>query len=121
MSDVTTITIELHGSYAAHHTASGTVINTSDKAYGRRTYKDPIGPLCRILRNNLDYSSETRIHVERAGVSVFKRDLSLAYWADHDVIDTQRRSAVRIEFQPFDHKLTEVFGRQRDEAQQIAA
>lgn len=97
-----TTTIELHGSYAAYHPASGTSIDTSDKAYGRRTYKDPLGPLCRILRDTLGYPLETRIHVERARTPVFKRDLTLAYWADHDVVDTQDRSAVRIKFRPFD-------------------
>ncbi|MER9213183.1 hypothetical protein NKI54_14025 [Mesorhizobium sp. M0663] len=97
-----TTTIELNGSYTAHHPASGKRIDTSDTAYGRRTYKDPIGPLCRSLRDTLGYSPETRIHVERAGTPVFKRDLTLAYWADHDVVDTQDRSAVRIKFRPFE-------------------
>ncbi|MES0007907.1 hypothetical protein NKJ64_22530 [Mesorhizobium sp. M0062] len=97
-----TTTIELHGSYTAYHPASGTRIDTSDKAYGRRTYKDPLGPLCRILRDTFGYPPETLIHVERAGTPVYKRDLTLAYWADHDVVDTQDRSAVRIKFRPFE-------------------
>ncbi|TPJ34429.1 hypothetical protein [Mesorhizobium sp. B2-8-3] len=97
-----TTTIELHGSYAAYHPASGARIDTSDITYGRRTYKDPLGPLCRILRDTLGYLPETRIHVERAGTPAFKRDLSLSYLADHDVIDAKDRSAVRIKYRPFE-------------------
>ncbi|TIW27515.1 MAG: hypothetical protein E5V63_09205 [Mesorhizobium sp.] len=97
-----TTTIELDGSYAAYHPASGCRIDTSDTAYGRRSYKDPLGPLCRTLRDTLGYPPETRVRVERAGVPTFKRDLTLAYWADRDVSDAQDRSAVRIKYRPFD-------------------
>ena len=96
---VETITIELSGSYAAFHKSSGTQVDTSS---GRRTYKDPLPPLCRILRDSLGYPSETRIRVERARSQVFKRDLTLAYWADYDVIDAGDRSTVRVKYRPFE-------------------
>ncbi|TPL84061.1 hypothetical protein FJ950_17865 [Mesorhizobium sp. B2-3-14] len=97
-----TIVVEYTGSYRATHRDSGNTIDTSDSAYGRRTYKDPLGPLCRVIRDEVGFSPDTLIHVERDGVPVFKRDHSLAYWADHDVVDEQTKVAKRIKYRAFD-------------------
>lgn len=96
------ISVELTGSYRAIHHASGIEVDTSDTRGGRRTYKDPLGPLCRALRDELGLSPDIVVHVERNGVPVFKQDHSLSYWADHDVTDEQTKVAKRVKYRSFD-------------------
>lgn len=91
------ITVELTGSYRAVHRASGLAFDT-----GHRTYKDPLGPLCRAIRDELGLSPDTPVRVERNGVPVFKQDHSLSYWADHDVTDEQTKVAKRVKYRSFD-------------------
>lgn len=100
---LTPITIELTGSYTAAHLATSTTINTAPEQ-GRKTYKDPLGPLCRILRDTHGFPPETPVHIVRGDTPAFKRDLSLSYWADHDVVDRQEASARRIKYRPFEDK-----------------
>lgn len=96
------ITIEYTGSYGAIHHASGMAFDTSDTAYGHRSYKDPLGPLCRAIRDELGFHPDTLVRVERDGVPVFKGDHKLSYWADHDVIDEQTKVAKRVKYRQFD-------------------
>jgi len=95
------ITVEYTGSYRAVHHASGIAFDTSDTGNGHRTYKDPLGPLCRALRE-AGWSPDTVVRVEREGVPVFRQDYSLSYWADHDVIDEQTKVAKRVKYRSFD-------------------
>lgn len=93
------ITIELFESYGARHADSGVEIDLKN----RQSPKDPIGPLCRKLRE-LGYDEDERVHIIRNGKPVFKRDRKLSAWARYDVIDRQTQSATLNKFVPFSQR-----------------
>ncbi|MGY3328875.1 hypothetical protein ACVILI_001892 [Mesorhizobium sp. USDA 4775] len=89
-----TLPVELFGPYGARHDFHVVDFN------GRKSPKDPLGPLARLLiREGFDPSY--RMHIVRDGVPIFKRDRKLSAWAGEDWIDTQTRVAVRTEYRPF--------------------
>lgn len=100
-----TITVELIGSYIARHVESGTTLDTHPRR-NRPTTKGPISPLCRKLIEQ-GLVPATRVHVIRRAlggdgfISVFKRDRTLAAWADVDCIENERHGPTAIKYVPF--------------------
>lgn len=89
-----TLTVELFGSYGARH--NGHVIDLSN----HKSPKDPLGPLARLLIRE-GFDPDTRMHIVRDGMSIFKRDRKLSAWAREDWIDTQTGVARRKDYAPF--------------------
>ncbi|CAH2399617.1 hypothetical protein [Mesorhizobium escarrei] len=99
MHTTTPLTVELTGSSTARH--GQYEVNTAKG----KTYKDPVCPLARLLIAE-GFDPDTLVHVVRdwdgkGPKAVFKRDLRLSYWADHDYVDTNDKSAHRRKYVPF--------------------
>jgi len=93
-----TIVVELFGSYGARHS------HFSVDFSARKSPKDPLGPLARLLIKE-GFDPDTRVHVVRSAASgstpVFKRDRKLSAWAGEDWVDGQSKVAHRVKYRPF--------------------
>ncbi len=96
-------TFELVGSYIARHLESGIEVNAASK---RRTVKSPIPILCRQLIAT-GFDPQARVHVIRKAlcgdrfIPIFKRDRTLAAWAELDCIDSDETGLRFVKFRPF--------------------
>lgn len=99
-----THTVELIGSFTAAHVESGISIDLTHRR-NRRTTKGPISPLCRKLIE-VGHGREDRVHIVRKQVGgngfmpIFKRDRTLAAWADADCVERERSSVRVLKYRP---------------------
>lgn len=105
MNTVTTITIELIGSYAARLVGGDTAAGHSD-LHQKGTTKSPIPVICRKLIKQ-GHDPQTRVHVirkalDREGfIPCFRRDRTLAAWAGTDMVESETRSLHPVRYKPF--------------------
>lgn len=88
------LTIELFGSYGARLRGSNLEVDMNSS----KRPKDPIGPLCRLLRDS--FSPHQKVRVVRGETLCFP-PRPIRDWADYDVVDTQELVAYRKKFTPF--------------------
>lgn len=117
---MTTITIELLGSYTARHIESGLTVDRGDRQ-NRKSPRSALGPLCRLLIDE-GYSPTAKVHVirkalDRPGfIPVFKRDRALGAWAGVDCVETERRSLHVTKYRAFPDAVT---SRERREVPEV--
>lgn len=82
-------TIELIGSYTTATDIRGETISITT------TRKDPVPVLCRELIKR-GVNPQDTVHVARAGMSVWKKDRTVAAWAGIDINEGER-DGLRVE------------------------
>ncbi len=92
-----TILIHLHESTIA---MSGETVVDTRKG---KSYKDPIGPLARLMISN-GANPDELVHVVRDSSPVFKRDSPLGKWAGEDWRDSQEKGPHRVKWALFSAK-----------------
>ena len=105
MNTATTITIELFGSFGARHVEGGTSVDLESRR-NRRTTKSPIPVLCRELLQH-GHDPLSRVHVVRRAldregfIPCFRRDRTLAAWAEVDMVESDTRSLHPVRYRAF--------------------
>ncbi len=119
-NEMTTITIELIGSYTALHVESGRMVDRGDQK-NRRAPKSALGPLCRLLIDE-GYSPAAKVHIIRKALDqdgytpVFKRDRTLSAWVGVDCVETETRSLHVTKYRPLP---AAVKGKERRETREV--
>ena len=100
--------IQLLGSWGAIDVLSGQVIDKTE-TYKRDpgTTRDPVPILCRKLKHLCLAGDADAIHVTRDGMSVFKKDLPLSWWAERDCVESRNKSIRWIWYKPFDAEISD--------------
>lgn len=119
-NEMTTITIELIGSYTARHADSGRTVDRGDQK-NRKAPKSAISPLCRLLIDE-GYDPALKVHIVRKALdhdgftSSFKRDRTLSAWAGVDCVETETRSLHVTKYRPLP---AAVKGKERRETPEV--
>lgn len=99
--------VHLFGSYGALDVQSGVTVETLKiKPVEPRPdpsgTRDPVPVLCRKLVAEGLAERDEFIHVTRDGVSIWKNDLPVSWWADRDCVEGRNRSVKWVWHTPFD-------------------
>jgi hypothetical protein len=94
--------ISIFGSWGATDVFSGTTVDKT-KAYKNDpgTTRDPVPILCRKLKALGLAAEDDIVVVTRDGKRVFKTDLPLSWWADHDCAESRNEGLRWQKYVPY--------------------
>lgn len=104
-TNTTTHTIELIGSYTAHHVETGLEADQCSRR-NRSTTKSAIPALCRkMIDSGIDPTNKVHVirkAMDREGhISVFKRNRTVGAWASLDCVESGTRPPHRVKHRPY--------------------